>query len=93
MTARGKRRRSVAPGSGQSLFIALKGRNGFVLNRREQRQRQLERLSIFRPFRLDTRFEIIHGRRSFVACPWLSYFAPLALKAKEHIVWLNLGHY
>jgi hypothetical protein len=35
---------------------------------------------------LGTRLNIIQGRRSFVACPWLLHFAPLALGTEGQVV-------
>src|SRR5258706_10624391 len=45
----------------------------------------------FRSFRAATPLDTIQGRRSFVACPWLLHFAPLALG--ENADSLSLRHY
>jgi hypothetical protein len=40
------------------------------------------------PLGLFTSMPAFQGRRSFVACPWLSYFAPLALNVNSILNYL-----
>src|SRR5688572_5954045 len=75
---------------------ALKGRNWLQqLNTRELcNLNNYERFgaSHFALSGLGTQLNIIQGRRSFVACPWLLHFAPLALGPKNKSTISNHPH-